>query len=85
MLVGYIDPRSPRLAPMPHERPSYDPGELAPGDTRGDTNVSRPGVRWGPLGFERPERFRENPLEQRGKRPTRRMPEEGLEPPTRGL
>jgi Methyltransferase domain len=84
-LMGHVDPGRPRLAPVRHQPRSSEHERFAPGDTRGDTNVSQRAVRWGPLGSGWPRRFRANCLQRCGKRPTSGMPEEGLEPPTRGL
>ena len=65
--------------------PLYRPGRRTrPGGHAGDRIASQQGVRWGPLRSDRPKRLCAKRLNQRGKRPTARMPEEGLEPPTRG-
>ena len=54
-------------------------------DTPLDTHVSHRRFVAVRCGRATDNQIRANTLQQRGKRPTARMPEEGLEPPTRGL
>ena len=65
--------------------PSGQRGKVAPAGDTGDTTVRNRGVCWGPLGSDQ---WNSNPakdLQRRRKRRRTVMPEEGLEPPTRGL
>jgi hypothetical protein len=54
-------------------------------DTPLDTNVSQRRFVAVRCGRATDNRIRAKRLQKHGKRPTERMPEEGLEPPTRGL
>ncbi len=63
-----------------------DRGNSAPGGQQGDRIVRNGGVRWGPLGSDPTRRIpRESPARAQENGRTTVMPEEGLEPPTRGL
>ena len=84
--VRDVDARESGLAPVGHDPSRDERLELCPtGDTEGDTTGPCEGFRWGSLGSDgRPRIFAKGLLERR-KRPRSGMPEEGLEPPTRGL
>ena len=60
-------------------------GNWSPGGQRGDRIVRNGGVRGGPLGSDRRRKILAKALLEPRKPRTTRMPEEGLEPPTRGL
>ncbi len=74
------------LPPVRHDPSSGEPRKARPGGQAGDRIVRNGGVRWGSLGSDGPNEIpRETPAQSAENGQRQRMPEEGLEPPTRGL